>query len=134
MKIGNLRISGGTSCRFVRSGRWGNYFFSRISFVSIDLLLLFSEHSRGGCLYEDPTETALLANRIRDLSTACDEIVDPMDIIKRRLVQEQFNNGETSVLLVTSGLDIYVKLEMQYLYLNNNSIVTLKIYIYLYSS
>ena len=73
----------------------------------------------------DPTETALLAKRIRDLSTAGDEIVDPIDIIKRRLVQEQFNNGETSVLLVTSGLDICVKREMQYLYLNKNSIVTL---------
>ena len=64
----------------------------------------------------DPTETALLANRICDLSTACDEIVDQMDIIKRILVQEQFNNVETSVVLVTSGLDIHVKSEMQYLY------------------
>ena len=51
-----------------------------------------------------------------------------MDIINVDL----FWNSETSVLLVTSRLDICVKREIQYLYLNNKSIDTLNTVVHFY--
>ena len=80
----------------------------------------------------DLTEIALLRNKIRELRIPCDEIGNRMDISKRKLVLEQFNKGMTSVLLVTSGTEICTKRDIQYLYLNNNSIDTLNTLVHFY--
>ena len=60
-----------------------------------------------------------------------DMIDENMDTNKSRLISNKFNTGKF-VFVITSGLNDYISREIQYLYLNNNSIDTITTLVHFY--